>query len=254
MPTLSQALRGASHEPGRPLQRLQSALVVGAGAVLGSALLAQALVAGRFQQVAAAVTGPLGSSVRGLLPVPFAELMSGRLLGSEIAFVVFERERHSNGRDDAFHQPQAADLLPLARALRQGGVKRLVVVVPHAPALLPQALRAGFASRDEAAVAALGFEHLVFVRAAQSATSASGGNMLERFAAWWLAQLSWMVPQGQQPVRAAKLAELAVKLGRLLAASPTGTRVVPPELLWQAAQADEPDLVLDVWLQQARPR
>lgn len=229
-------------------------MVVGAGAVLGSALLAQALVAGRFQRVAAVVTGPLASSVRGLLPVPLAELMSGRDLGCEIAFVVFERERHNNGRDDNFHQPQPRDLLPLARALRQGGVKRLLVVVPHAPALLPHALKAGFESRDEAEVAALGFEHLVLVRAAQTVAPTRSGNPLERLAAWWLAQLSWMVPQGQQPVRAVRLAELAVLVGRLLESSPAGTRVLPPELLWQAAQADAPELVLDVWLQQARPR
>ncbi len=169
--------------------------------------------------------------------------------------MVFERERHSNGRDDAFLRPDASELVARAEALRAAGVRRLLVVVPHAPALLPHALKAGFASRDEGAVAALGFEHLVFVRAAQSANAAaSGGSVLERFAAWWLAQLRWMVPSADQPVRAVRLAQLLVQLAGRLPGAAQGTRVLPPEVLWQAAQADDAELALDVWLAlQARP-
>ncbi len=59
MPTLSQALRGAVTNPGSRCSALLSALVVGAGAALGSAVLAEALVAGRFQQVAAVGHGAL---------------------------------------------------------------------------------------------------------------------------------------------------------------------------------------------------
>jgi hypothetical protein len=124
-------------------------------------------------------------------------------------------------------------------------VRRLLVVVPHAPALLPHALKAGFASRDEGAVAALGFEHLVFVRAAQTAGAADGGSVLERFAAWWLAQLRWMVPSADQPVRAVRLAQLVVQLAARLPGAPQGTRVLPPEVLQQAAQADDAALALD---------
>src|SRR5690606_17283728 len=135
--------------------------------------------------------------------------------------IVFERARHSNGRDEAFVQADPADLLRWATALHVRGVRRLIVVVPHAPAMLPHALKSGLASLDEGAVAALGFEHLVFIRSAQHAgAAASGRSLIERFAGWWLSQLRWMVPQRDQPVRAARLGALAVQLARLLPGSP----------------------------------
>ncbi len=234
------ALRGAAAPP--PLER---ALVVGGGGTLGSALLGEALVAGRFQQVAAVVAAPLASAVRGFVAVERAAL--GRPPGAEVAFVVFERERHSNGRDDAFWLPPPAELVAIARTLHGAGVKRLLVVVPHAPALLPHSLKHGFASRAEGEVAALGFEHLVFLRAAQSLAAPAQGSRVERFVAWWLPQLRWMVPQAEQPVRAVTLAALAVQLARLLPAAAPGTRVLPPEVLQQAAQGDAA-AVLGAWL------
>lgn len=249
MESLNDALRGALGPAPAPLRALESVLVVGAGGTLGSALLAETLVAGRFQRVTALVQAPLASTLRGLRPLPLPALMAGRALDDDVAFIVFERDRHANGRDDAFVRPRPADLLPLARALRAAGVKRLLVVVPHAPALLPHALKAGFASHDEGAVAALGFEHLVFVRASQDRLASNVDRGLQRLARWWLSQLRWMVPQSDQPVRAARLAQLLVLCARQLPAAPAGTRVLPPEVLSQAAVADEPGLALTPWLQ-----
>ncbi len=251
MDALAQALKGAAHEPppAAPLQALGTAIVVGAAGVLGSAVLAEALVAGRFQQVTAAVTGPLKSTLRGLRTQPAEALWRGTPSGADTAFVVFERERHANGRDEAFLRPAPEQLPALAAALRQAGVRRLLVLVPHAPALLPQALKGGFASQLEANVAALGFEQLIFVRAAQAGGAAASGPLLERLAAWWLSQLSWMVPQREQPLRAITLAQLMVQLARQLPLAPPGTRVLAPELLWQAAQAADPLAVLNGWLQ-----
>lgn len=251
---LTQALRGAAQPPApaSPLP-LQTLLVAGAGGTLGSAILAEALVAGRFQRVTAVVDGALASAMRGFGTLSRTRLDSGAALDADTAFVVFERARHSNGRDDAFHRPDPAQLLPLAQALRRGGVKRLIVVVPHAPALLPQALKSGFASRDEAAVGALGFEHLVLVRAAQDGAGSGGGSGLERFAAWWLSQLRWMVPQREQPVRAVTLAACVVRLARALPRAAPGSRVLPPEALWQAAQGPAAELALDAWLHASRP-
>lgn len=257
MDALTQALRGAAQNAPVPLRRLQAALVVGAGGTLGSAVLAEALVAGRFQRVCAVVTGALTSTLRGLSPVGLDELqaagVSAKGLGCELAIVVYERERHSNGRDLAFHLPDPQALLPLARQLHAAGVRRLLVVVPHAPALLPHALKAGFATLDEGAVAALGFEHLVFVRAAQASSARATGGRLNRFAQWWLSQLSWMVPASDQPVRAVKLAHLVVKLACSLPVATPGTRVLPPEVLQQAAQADDADQALQAWLAPSRP-
>ena len=237
MNTLQHALRGARHSPTvQPLVPVLPLLVVGAGGKLGSAVLAEALVAGRFLRVLALVAEPLASAVRGLQPLPVQALHASGVLPAPAAVIVFERQRHSNGRDDAFVQPEPADLLPLARALHQRGVRRLAVVVPHAPALLPQALSRGLASLDEAAVAALGFEHLVFVRAAQTLQTGTPGSRLQRFALWWLQQLSWMVPPQQQPLRAAALARCVVQLVRGLPALPQGTRVIAPEQLWHWTQ------------------
>ncbi len=249
---LQQALRGAQAGPPAGPRAGGALLVVGAGGALGSALLAEALVAGRFQRVQALVTGPLASTLRGLQPLPATALQARSPLGADSAAIVFERQRHSNGRDDAFVQPDPAELLPLARALLHGGVRRLMVVVPHAPALLPQALARGLATLDEAAVAALGFEQLLFMRAAQSAVAEAGGPWLQRLARWWLSQLLWMVPQRQQPVRAAALARCAVQLLRLLPAAPPGTRVLAPEVLWQAAQGEaDAEAVFTAWLHPA---
>ena len=247
MDLLQQALRGSQAVP--PLPRLQAALLIGAGGTLGSALLAEALVGGRFQRVTALTGGPLTSAVRGFATLDAQALQLGPL-DFDVAFLVFERGRQSNGRDDAFFQPEPDRLVLLARALHAGGVRRLLVVVPHSPALLPHALKAGLASLDEGAVAALGFEHLLFLRAAQLAPAAVGGSRAQRLARWWLSQLQWMIPQREQPVRAAKLAELAVQLAQLLPRAPQGTRVLPPELHWQAAQRDA-QAVLAPWL--ARP-
>lgn len=225
------------------------ALVVGAGGALGSALLAEVLAAGAFGRVHALVTQALTSTLRGLQPLPTSALEAAEPLGIELAFLVFERGRHANGRDDAFARPEPSRLLPLARRLRAAGVRRLLVVLPHSPALLPQALKAGFATQDEAEVAALGFEQLVFVRAAQDVLAAGGGSPLERFVSWWLSQLRWMVPQREQALRAPVLARAVVRLAARLAAAPPGTRVVPPELLWQAAQPGADAAALfDRWL------
>jgi hypothetical protein len=245
---LTQALRGASASPPVRPGRAEQLLVLGGGGVLGAAVLARALACGRFERVQALVARPLASALRGFEPLPLSALDGP--LRADTAFVVFERTRRSNGRDDAFVQPQPAQLAALALQLRRGGVRRLLVVVPHAPALLPHALKAGLASLDEAGVAALGFEQLLFMRAAQAAggdTVASG--WMQRLAAGWLSQLSWMVPQLEQPVRTERLAELAVELAWRLPQAPSCTRVLPPELLSQAAQAPDAGALLEAWLQ-----
>lgn len=243
MDSLSNALAGALHGDAGPLPKLQRALVLGGGGTLGSALLAEALVAGRFQRVGAWVRGTLASTLRGFDALPSLDGAQ-----ADVAFVVFERGRHSNGRDEAFVQPDPADLPALAQDLRAQGVRRLLVVVPHAPALLPHALKHGFANEAEHAVAGLGFEHLVFLRAAQAGVRQRSGQRLQRFADWWLAQLNWMVPHSDQPVRAVTVAALVVRLAQLLPAAPPGTRVLPPELLWQAALAEAPEALLSAWL------
>ena len=244
MDRLSLALAGAAAPIPRRAPRAEVLLVLGGGGVLGSAVLTAALACGRFARVQAWVARELPSTLRDFEAVP---ALDGPLR-ADTAILVFERARRSNGRDDAFMQPQPDQLVALATRLRAGGVRRLLVVVPHAPALLPEALKHGLATLDEGRVAALGFEQLLFLRAAQSGGTAAAGGWTRRFAAVWLAQMSWMVPQREQPLRTRRLAELLVELGWRLAEAAPATRVLPPELLWQAAQGDAAGALLAAWL------
>lgn len=215
------------------------AIVVGAGGALGAAVLEHTLGSGVFTQVAVLADEPIAPALRGFVAVERAALEVGRAR-ADTAFVVFDRARGRHGREDAFHWPDPLALPALARLLHtRCGVTRLLLVLPHAPALLPQALKAGLASLDEQAVAAIGFDHLVILRPSQQAEAAALHSVLQRLARWMLAQLRWMIPQRDQPVRAEKVAALAVEIARALPRAAGRTRVVPPELVWQAAQPQQ---------------
>jgi len=223
-----------------------TALLVGAAGSLGSAVLEHAL--GAYHYVQVLVDGPVAAAMRGFVPVTSDALASGALPRADTAFIVFDRKRHAHGREDAFHRPQPDALPALARRLHDTGVRRLIVVLPHAPALLPEALKRGLASLDEHAVASLGFEQLLIVRSAQMLPSARSPSRLQRLADGVLAQLRWMVPQREQPVRPAKVAALVVQLAQALPQVHAGTRVVPPELVWEYAQAKDGAALLHAWL------
>ncbi len=156
MNLLDYALQGARFRvpqlAGLPVQRQTRLLVLGAGGALGSAILAEALVAGRFSRVQALVSGPLLSTLRGFEALHESALQGPDALNADAAVLVFERARHSNGRDEAYSQPEPQDLLALAQQLLARGLRRLMVVLPHSPALLPHALRHGLATLDEGAV------------------------------------------------------------------------------------------------------
>jgi hypothetical protein len=242
------------------MQGLQhDALVVGAGGPLGPAVLERALACGGFARVHAVAEEKVAPALRGFMAHPWADLQEPAATAAPLpalAFVVFDRERMANGRDDAFHRPDPGTLPALAGALHARGVQRLVVVQPHAAASLPQALREGLATLDEAAVAALGFDHLVVMRASRDlgADGAPRRSVPERLAGWMLGQLRWMVPQREQPVRAASVAALAVAIARALGhaqdrdAAASSTRVVPADLVWRAAQTRDVDALAQAWL------
>jgi hypothetical protein len=245
MPTLADALRGARHSPAAT--RPRSALLAGAGGALGAAVLEQALARGGFARVQVLVTGPVAAAMHGFEACTLDSL-APRADGPDTGFIVFDRPRHANGREAAFLRPEPAALPALARAFHAAGVRRLLVVLPHAPALLPQALKHGLATLDEQAVAALDFEQLLIVRSAQPSVASGGGSWPQRVARAVLAQLQWLVPEQEQPVRAARLAEVVALLARRLPAAPPGARVMPPELVWQAAHDADPLPRLDAWL------
>jgi hypothetical protein len=226
------------------------AVVAGAGGPLGSAVLEQALARGGFAQVKVLVTSPVAPAMRGFQALTL-DTLAGSGPAPDTGFVVFDRERHANGREAAFLRPDPAGLPALAQRLRAAGVRRLLVVLPHAPALLPHALKHGLANLDEQAVAALDFDQVLFVRSAQAPAEGDLGGLgrLARLGRALLAQLHWMVPQHEQPVRAAKLAALVAALARHLPQAPSGTRVLPPELVWLASQQPEPQALAQAWLQ-----
>jgi hypothetical protein len=247
----AQALAAANRPTALTTTPARRVLVLGGAGPLGSAVLERLLSTHRFERVGVVVTQPLAPALRGLSVVT-ERLADWAQLGADTAVIVFDRERRSFGREDAFLRPQPAALLTLARQLQQAGVRRLLVAVPHQAAMLPLALRAGLASLDEGAVAALGFEQLVFMRLASAggepSQAAGVASPPQRLAHWVLNQLHWMVPSDEQPVRAATVARVIAALVLAWPEASRATRVLPPTLLWHAAQgADVTDLV-ERWL------
>jgi hypothetical protein len=248
MSLIHEALR-AGHAPGAHRRTAgPHVLVAGGGGALGSALLEHLLAARHFAQVRVLVTQPLQAALRGLVPLMWHETPAAASSLGHTAVVVFDRERSANGREEAFFKPQPEQLPALAASLKARGVRHLLVVMPHAQATLPHALKRGLASLDEHAVATLGFEHLVFMRSAQAPIHVRHAHPAQRLAHWMLSQLQLMVPQREQPVRPQKVAQFAAHLAAQLPRSPWGTRVVPPEVVWEAAQASNVSALAARWL------
>lgn len=243
-----QALRaGASGTPAARAATRRRAIVAGGAGALGAAVLEELLASRVFGHVGVLVTQPLNAALRGLVAVtdgaPSAEE------AEDTALIVFDRERHANGRDLAFLKPRPDDLSRLAVRLRGRGARHLVVVLPHAAASLPDALKRGLGNLDEQAVAALDFEHVVLMRPARPPEAQAARGALQRVAHGVLAQMRLMVPQREQPVRAAKVARFAVRIAEALPGAAPGTRVLSPEIVWQAAQGNgDPAAWARAWL------
>lgn len=238
----------ASHQP---LQALQAALrpapraaaaprliVAGATGTLGNEVLRRLAGSGRFAHTEVLAREPMiaGMAQVGLALAPPGEPdgWPARPQAADIAVVMFEPPRLYHDRERALWTPAPPQLPALAAWLRRCGVRALVVVVPHAVGRLPEAPKLGLANLDEQGVAELGFERLLFVRSAQKPGAVAGQGFFRATAAWMLSALDYLIPQAEQPVRPAKLAEFIDAVLRVL---PAGTHVVSPELLWQAGQS-----------------
>jgi NAD(P)-dependent dehydrogenase (short-subunit alcohol dehydrogenase family) len=225
------------------------AIVVGADSELGWAVMQQLLATSRFAGVGTPVHRSVHLAFDRLHALNENDAQALTAFSADTALIVFDRPQ-SNRITEAFVHPQPKDLAPWAQRLHAAGVKRLVVAMPHAPFMLPMALQQGLATVDEAAVAALGFEQLVFMRMASAgAYGTKPSGLLPRLAHWLLAQLSFLVPQREAPVRKVVVAKVASALAAQLAHAKPATRVLPAAVMWHATQQGSVDETLAAWLE-----
>lgn len=223
-------------------------IVAGATGVLGAEVLRRLAGSGRFAHTQVLAKEPMASSLAEVSMVEVTgNLRAWPAVPAQVGVVMFEPPRLYYERERALFTPAPGQLLALAQWLRHCGVHTLVVVVPHAQGRLPDAVKRGLANLDEQALAAIGFERLLLVRAAQKTQATTAPGFLNKTAAWMLSNLSYMIPVTEQPVRPSKLAEFIDLAVHLL---PPGTHVASPELLWQSADQGDTRLVVQAWLNQ----
>ncbi len=213
-----------THPSPRPQVR-SSILVVGGGGPLGSEVIRQLLASTNFATVQVLATCELRSTIHRLQArvLPSADTP----ITARAALIIFDDHRCTNGRDNAFAQPQPSALPTLACWLQQQGVRHLIVVQPHDTALLPQALRAGLANLDEQAVTSMAFDHVVFVRPTQAPRHVASRRWLQRLADGLLSQLrAVMLERVNRPVCPSDTAAFVAELAAKLPGTPPGTRVL----------------------------
>lgn len=248
-----QALRAASRPEASTAHACADEMrlvVAGATGALGNEALRRLVGSGRFAATRVLAREPITAGLRGVMAhvveasTPPADWPPLALV--DTAVVLFDPPRMFHDRERALWTPTPAELPALAAWLHASGVRTLAVVQPHAPGRLPEALKRGLASLDEQAVAALGFERLIFIRSADKPRAvAAGPGAARRLARWMLSALRFMVPSSEQPVRATKVVEL---LSVALRLAPPGIHIATPQLVWQAAQAGGVEAVARAWL------
>ncbi|MGB4115901.1 MAG: hypothetical protein WBK51_05075 [Polaromonas sp.] len=220
--------------------------MAGAAGVLGAEVLRRLAGSGRFASTQVLAKEPMTTSAPQVSMVEVTgDLQAWPAVPAQMGLVMFEPPRLYYDRERALFTPAPDQLLALAQWLRRCGVHTLAVVLPHAQGRLPDAVKRGLANLDEQALAALGFERLLLVRAAQKMPTAAAQGFLNKTAAWMLSTLSYMIPATEQPVRPSKLAEF---IDLALPLLPPGTHVASPELLWQSAEGKDTRLVVQAWL------
>ena len=237
-----------------PLQVLQAAsrrtstvgaprlLIAGATGTLGNEVLRRLAGSSAFSLTQVLAKEPITEGLRNVrtLLVPSDPPGEWPLATADVGVVLFDPPRMFYQRERALWTTAPEQLVAVAGWMRRSGVRTLAIVLPHAPGRLPEALKRGLANLDEQAVAALGFDRLVLLRSAQKPGAVQHASAPARLAHWMLGVFKYMVPSSEQPVRAAKVAELLAAALRL--ARP-GIHVAPPELVWQAAQQDTSEVV-----------
>lgn len=221
-------------------QRKPRLVIAGATGVLGNEVLRRLVGLQQFESVQVLAREPIRPAIHGVATtvVGLGPAAQWPPLPAETGVILFDPPRLFYERERALWTPTPDQLLELAQWMRRGGVTTLAVVMPHAQGRLPEALKRGLASLDEQAVAALGFERLLLIRSAQKPGPCVARGLLPGIAHWMLSIFRFMVPSSEQPVRAAKVAELAAVA---LQMAPPGIHIAAPELVWRAAQGDLPE-------------
>lgn len=240
-----QALHAANRAPPKAAPK-PTLLIAGAAGVLGNEILRRLVGTQGFGATHVLVREPLQSGLRGVhaLVVPPGDPQHWPLQRADVGLVMFDPPRNYYMRERALLTPTPQDLVPVAQWMRACGIHTLAVVLPHLQGRLPDALKRGLANLDEHAVAALGFDRFLLLRSAQKPAEVKAARLPERVAAWMLSVFKFMVPPSEQPVRAAKVAEL---LDTALRSAPPGIHIAPPELMWRASQGAIRDVVAQ-WL------
>ena len=219
------------------MQRKPRLLIAGATGLLGSEVLSRLVGLQQFESTQVLAREPITPGLRGVTAAVVTPDSPAQWppLPADTGVILFDPPRLFYERDRALWTPRPDQLLQVAQWMRRSGVETLAVVLPHAQGRLPEALKRGLASLDEQAVAALGFERFLLIRSAQKPGPAAAPGMLAGLAHWMLSIGRFMVPSSEQPVRAAKVAEL-VSVALQLAAQ--GIHIAAPELVCSAAQGD----------------
>ncbi|MCW5628714.1 MAG: hypothetical protein KIT47_07625 [Rhodoferax sp.] len=234
-------LAGAQRPSARTADRPRL-LIAGATGVLGNAVVRRLVGMHRARHTDVLATMPMHQGMRhvDLHVVPPAEpghddFSRWPRLTADIAVVMFDPPRMFYGREKALWTPRPDQLPALGAWLANCGIHTLAVVLPHAQGSLPESLKSGLANLDEHALAALPIDRLILVRSARKPARAAHRQPLDRLAGWMLGVTRFMVPASEQPVRAARVAEL---VDLALHELPRGSHVLAPALVWQAAQGD----------------
>jgi hypothetical protein len=221
-------------------------VIAGATGALGNELLRRLVGLQQFGATQVLAREPIRAGLRGVgVTVVPSDCPEDWPAGSaEVGLVMFDPPRLFYDRERALWTPAPAQLPALAGWMRRSGVHTLAVVLPHAQGRLPDALKRGLAGLDEQAVAAQAFERLLIVRSAQKPAALEARSFLAAVADWMLSVTKYMVPSSEQPVRAAKVAELVAVALQL---APPGIHIAAPETVWRAAQGRTREVVGD-WL------
>lgn len=231
------ALNASMRPSASPRAALPRLVVAGAGGVLGNEVLRRLAGSGRYAHTELLASEPMKA---GLSTVSMAQVAGpvdawpALPQPAQTGLIMFEPPRLYYERERALWTPRPDELLPLAQWMHRSGVNTLVVVTPHAPGRLPEAIKQGLANLDEHALSSLGFLRVLIVRSARKADASTASGVFEKLAEWMLSIVKYMIPASEQPVRPTKLAEFIDEALRVL---PPGTHVAAPELLWRASQA-----------------